>query len=278
MRRKRILRDRQQASEVAGRKAVGFVSDQRPEGLQTGRLRKRGERHDGGFGLHISRFMEITDERQSGLGSCEFGTDLRPTRVDETGAFLVAPGLLRFARNDGVGFPLPSPRHCEARLRRSNPVFQRRMRGRTVFEINTLTNCFFLGVGAPRNLAISNVLEIQLTAGDDGVHDRHMKIDDAAARLEALGSPTRLRIYRALVRAGHAGMAVGRLQERLKIPASTLSHHIKALVSVGLVSQLRQGTTLFCHVEYDVMRTLVDFLVAECCADEAECKSNLTAA
>jgi len=37
-------------------------------------------------------------------------------------------------------------------------------------------------------------------------HSRGMKIDDAAARLEALGNPTRLKIYRALVRAGQAGM------------------------------------------------------------------------
>ncbi|MEK9282788.1 metalloregulator ArsR/SmtB family transcription factor [Bradyrhizobium sp. ISRA442] len=98
-----------------------------------------------------------------------------------------------------------------------------------------------------------------------------MKIDDAAARLEALGNPTRLKIYRTLVRAGHAGLPVGRLQERLKIPASTLSHHIKGLVAVGLMTQLREGTTLICHAEYDTMRGLVDFLVAECCADEVEC-------
>ena len=100
-----------------------------------------------------------------------------------------------------------------------------------------------------------------------------MKIDDAAARLEALGNPTRLRIYRTLVRAGHAGLPVGRLQERLKIPASTLSHHIKGLVAVGLVSQVREGTTLVCHAAYDTMQGLVDFLVAECCAEEAECRT-----
>ena len=39
-----------------------------------------------------------------------------------------------------------------------------------------------------------------------------MKLDDAAAHLEALGNPTRLKIYRMLVRAGEAGMPVGRLQ------------------------------------------------------------------
>jgi len=97
-----------------------------------------------------------------------------------------------------------------------------------------------------------------------------MKIDDAAAHLEALGNPTRLKIYRALIRAGGAGMPVGRLQDRLKIAPSTLSHHIKALVVVGLVRQEREGTTLVCHANYDVMRGLVDFLVAECCCESAE--------
>lgn len=105
-----------------------------------------------------------------------------------------------------------------------------------------------------------------------------MKLDDAAAHLEALGNPTRLKIYRALVRAGEAGMPVGRLQEKLKIAPSTLSHHIKTLMVVGLVNQVRDSTTLICHANYDVMRGLVDFLVAECCTDAAEAKHTKTAA
>jgi DNA-binding transcriptional ArsR family regulator len=104
-----------------------------------------------------------------------------------------------------------------------------------------------------------------------------MKIDDAAARLEALGNRTRLRIYRTLVRAGDAGLPVGRLQEKLKVAPSTLSHHVKALVNVGLITQVREATTLVCHANYGVMRSLVDFLVAECCAD-AGCKDTRTAA
>ena len=94
-----------------------------------------------------------------------------------------------------------------------------------------------------------------------------MKLDDAAAYLEALGNPTRLKIYRTLIRAGAAGLPVGRLQEKLKIAPSTLSHHIKTLVVVGLISQVREATTLVCHANYEVMRELVGFLVAECCAD-----------
>ena len=94
-----------------------------------------------------------------------------------------------------------------------------------------------------------------------------MKLDDAAARLEALGNPTRLKIYRALVRAGADGMAVGRLQEQLDVAASTLSHHLKALIAVGLVTQTREGTTLICHTNYDLMRGLLNYLVEECCAE-----------
>jgi DNA-binding transcriptional ArsR family regulator len=97
-----------------------------------------------------------------------------------------------------------------------------------------------------------------------------MKIDDAATRLEALGNPTRLRIYRALVRAGEPGLPVGKLQSRLSIPGSTLSHHLKTLIIVGLVTQQRDATTLICRANYAVMRGLVDFLVDECCA-EAGC-------
>ena len=98
---------------------------------------------------------------------------------------------------------------------------------------------------------------------------RAMKTDDAAARLEALGNPTRLQIYRALVRAGEPGMAVGKLQAKLDIAASTLSHHLKTLVTVHLVTQERQTTTLICRANYAVMRGLVEYLVDECCAEAA---------
>ena len=99
-----------------------------------------------------------------------------------------------------------------------------------------------------------------------------MKIDEAASRLEALGNATRLRIYRTLVRAGDPGLPVGKLQGRLSIPASTLSHHLKALVIVGLITQERDATTLICRANYRLMRGLVGFLVDECCT-EADCAS-----
>jgi DNA-binding transcriptional ArsR family regulator len=71
-----------------------------------------------------------------------------------------------------------------------------------------------------------------------------MEIEEAATRLEALGNETRLRIYRTLMHAGNAGLPVGRLQEELKVAPSTLSHHVKTLVAVGLITQVREARRL----------------------------------
>lgn len=94
-----------------------------------------------------------------------------------------------------------------------------------------------------------------------------MNIEISAHQLEALGKPTRLRIFRVLVRAGDDGLPVGRLQARVGIAASTLSHHLKRLVNAGLITQERQATTLICRANYPAMNALVGFLVDECCAD-----------
>ena len=94
-----------------------------------------------------------------------------------------------------------------------------------------------------------------------------MKLEKAAAQLEALGNPTRLAIYRILVRAGDEGISVGKIQEKLDIPASTLSHHCKRLIDAGLCTQERQATTLICRANYPGMQALIGYLADECCAD-----------
>ncbi len=95
-----------------------------------------------------------------------------------------------------------------------------------------------------------------------------MKLDQAANILAKIGNPTRLRIVRMLVRAGDDGLAVGTIQRQLKIPGSTLTHHIAHLKSAGVIHQQRQQATLICTMEYDLLRKLVDYLTEECCADE----------
>ena len=94
-----------------------------------------------------------------------------------------------------------------------------------------------------------------------------MDIDTIASRLEALGNPTRLEIYRHLVRAGRDGLTVGDVQERTAVPRSTLSHHLHKLIAVDLVTQERQGTTLICRANYAVMHATMGFLERECCVE-----------
>jgi len=95
-----------------------------------------------------------------------------------------------------------------------------------------------------------------------------MKLEYASKQLEALGNPTRLAIYRGLVQTGHKGSTVGEIRENLGIPASTLSHHIARLVHAGLLTQERDGRSLFCRVDYSNMEALMAFLVHNCCTED----------
>lgn len=101
-----------------------------------------------------------------------------------------------------------------------------------------------------------------------------MTLDDAAAQLEALGNPTRLKIYRILVKVGEEGIPVGQLQRRLGAAASTLSHHLQKMIQVGLVTQERQATTLICRANYATMNGLAGYLTEECCSKQGACRSS----
>lgn len=94
-----------------------------------------------------------------------------------------------------------------------------------------------------------------------------ISIEKAADCLDALGNPTRLTIFRLLTRAGVEGKAVGKIQEDVQVPASTLTHHLKHLELVGLVQRSKQGTTHYCTANYAGMDDLVLFLTENCCAE-----------
>ena len=96
-----------------------------------------------------------------------------------------------------------------------------------------------------------------------------MKLEDAANILAKIGNPTRLKIVRLLVRAGADGLAVGKIQEALGVPGSTLTHHIAHLKSAGVIRQQRHQATLLCTMEYGILQELIDYLTEECCADNA---------
>lgn len=90
----------------------------------------------------------------------------------------------------------------------------------------------------------------------------------AAAAFAALGSEQRLSILRRLVRAGPDGLPIGQLGEDVGVTGSVLTHHLKQLVSAGLVRQVRDGRRILCSVNHDEVEGLSRFLVEECCADK----------
>ncbi|MEM7190656.1 MAG: metalloregulator ArsR/SmtB family transcription factor [Pseudomonadota bacterium] len=94
-------------------------------------------------------------------------------------------------------------------------------------------------------------------------------LETAATRLEALGNPTRLAIYRLLVRAGDDGRAVGQINAEIDLAASTLSHHLKHLEMAGLIKRRKEGVTHYCTANYTAMDDLIQYLTEECCADVA---------
>ncbi len=97
-----------------------------------------------------------------------------------------------------------------------------------------------------------------------------MKLETAALILSKIGNPTRLKIVRLLVRAGSQGLPVGSIQKTLKVPGSTLTHHITHLKNAGVIRQEREQATLFCKMQYEVLDELVTYLTKECCSDESQ--------
>lgn len=90
--------------------------------------------------------------------------------------------------------------------------------------------------------------------------------EKAAVRaLGALAQDVRLRIYRAVVGVGPAGMTPGAIASELAVPPSTVSFHVKELLHAGLLSQERDGRHLIYRPSIDTMNELLAYLSAHCC-------------
>jgi ArsR family transcriptional regulator, arsenate/arsenite/antimonite-responsive transcriptional repressor len=89
----------------------------------------------------------------------------------------------------------------------------------------------------------------------------------AVEQFSALGQEDRLEIFRLLVRAGPQGNCVEDIKRRLKIPGSTLSHHLDALTRSGLLSAQRSGRFIYYAVNWRETANLIRFLTEDCCAD-----------
>ncbi len=92
-----------------------------------------------------------------------------------------------------------------------------------------------------------------------------METKTVVTALAALAQDSRLAIFRALVQAGPAGLAAGKISELTAIPPSSLSFHLKELSHAGLVSSQQAGRFVIYSAEFDTMNALLGFLTENCC-------------
>ena len=88
----------------------------------------------------------------------------------------------------------------------------------------------------------------------------------AVNALGALAHETRLEVFRLLVRAGAAGLSVGRIAEALAVEANgRLTFHLKELVAARLASSRQEGRFVFYAANYPEMNELLRYLTEDCC-------------
>lgn len=107
-------------------------------------------------------------------------------------------------------------------------------------------------------------------ASDQRCHDKKldMNTENTAECLAELGHVARLSLLVELMKQSNQGVPVGNLQKALDIPGSTLSHHLSRLIKVGLVTQRREGRTLYCVAEMERLQGVVEFLNQSCNLDQ----------
>lgn len=93
---------------------------------------------------------------------------------------------------------------------------------------------------------------------------------NAVEALTSLAHETRLAVFRLLVRAGEEGYSAGRIADRLEVPPSSLSHHLKDLKHAGLVTCRREQRSLMYGANFGAMNGLLDYLLEDCCGGHPE--------
>lgn len=92
----------------------------------------------------------------------------------------------------------------------------------------------------------------------------------AISALAALAQPTRLAIFRLLVKHEPVGITAGVIAETVGAPHNTLSTHLAILVRAGLLRSSREGRTIIYRSDVKGMQSLISFLIDDCCNGHPE--------
>jgi ArsR family transcriptional regulator, arsenate/arsenite/antimonite-responsive transcriptional repressor len=92
----------------------------------------------------------------------------------------------------------------------------------------------------------------------------------AVEALSALAQPTRLEVFRLLVRREPEGVAAGDLAKTIGVPANTMSVHLNVLSRAGLVTSVRHSRSIVYRADLGRFRELMLFMLKDCCNGRSE--------
>jgi ArsR family transcriptional regulator, arsenate/arsenite/antimonite-responsive transcriptional repressor len=98
----------------------------------------------------------------------------------------------------------------------------------------------------------------------------YMESEDAILALAALAQPTRLDVFRLLVKQEPEGLAAGDIARALAVPQNTMSSHLSILSRAGLVSAQRFSRSIVYRADLARFRTVVLFMLKDCCDGRPE--------
>ena len=97
-----------------------------------------------------------------------------------------------------------------------------------------------------------------------------MDSENAILALAALAQPTRLDVFRLLVRHEPEGLAAGDIAKALAVPQNTMSSHLSILSRAGLVSARRFSRSIVYRADLSRLQAVVLFMLKDCCDGRPE--------
>jgi ArsR family transcriptional regulator len=97
-------------------------------------------------------------------------------------------------------------------------------------------------------------------------------MDDTTAidALTALAQPTRMRVFRLLMKIHPEGLPAGEIARLCEAPHNTMSTHLAILKRAGLMSVTKESRSMRCRIDIEGFRALVSFLARDCCSGHPE--------
>src|SRR5438445_6138173 len=97
-----------------------------------------------------------------------------------------------------------------------------------------------------------------------------MESEAVILALAALAQPTRLDVFRLLVKHEPDGLAAGEIAKSLAVPQNTMSSHLAILSRAGLVTAQRFSRSIVYRADLGAFHSVMLFMLRDCCDGRPE--------